>query len=228
MLLNQNKSKPAPISLINKRTSISQGPLTGINVKPKPTEKEEEERRLKREKMKEKLGNSQKKLLAINKEKENKIEEEKINNQNNHENVSVKIKSFANMFEGKIGYGNSVQKVNSNSNENQKKENNIMDMSEKLKKLYGENANDLKEVELEVDDDENENEKQNEGNNLNSKFKNAIISVKRRITVTKYSSDINEKIVTETVKKNSLIEEKKPTISSHVKKFKKPDFKLDK
>jgi hypothetical protein len=244
----QKETKPIAVSIINKqpRKSLSQSVDASSNVKSKTKEEIEEEKKIKREKMRTKLGNSTKKLIAI-KEEENKI---KIENTNTNININskinhtenVKIKSLANMFEGKIGI-NLMQK-NSNEDQNQKIENKESDMGEKLNKLYGENVSNIKDIELELDDDENEIEDKNIDKDLNRKINlignlnnsntgnnNNTIITKRKITVTKFNYDIKnekEKENEKEIKKYSLKEDYKPRTITHVKKFKKPDFKLDK
>jgi hypothetical protein len=226
---SRKDSNPIPDN-IPKRASYSQSvdTLSGTT-KTKTKEEIDEEKKLKREKMREKMGNSTRKLIA-KKEEEKKIQ---VENFKNNENVNVKIKSLANMFEGKITVAtDSLQKRNSNENNNQNQVNRASDMSEKLNKLYGENANNLKQVELEVEIDDDENQK----DCSNSNKKNSIITVKRKITVTKLSIDRSnneieiekEKEKEKNVKKTSLIEENKPQTFNNARKFKKPDFKLDK
>jgi len=162
--------------------------------------------------MKSKLGNSTKKLIKIAEEKKKELE-----SSNHHE--SVKIKSLANMFEGKIG-----------TNPMQKNPENV-ERGEKLNKLYGGNVEYEKEIEVEVDnDDENDNNKIKKI--VNSNLGQAMrISVKRRITVTKMASDVNQLqpcTCENDNKDNFILEESKPRTMTHVKKFKKPNFKLDK
>lgn len=228
-------SKPNnPISLINKipnsvinshvkeeknntnTSTINPNPSSGLNKAAKTKEELEEEKRLKREKMKLKMGNSTKKLLAKKEEEKNKEAE----NQKANPSDNIKIKSLANMFEGKIAH-NPFSKLAEN------KPITSSGMNEKLNKLYGGGMQQEKEIELE-DNNNEDNDKFTKANRSGT----GTIQVRRRITVTKLDADIPIINPIDNQKKNEdegiQMECSKPRTMTQVKKFKKRDFKLDK
>lgn len=112
---------------------------------------------------------------------------------------SEKIKSMANILAGKIGIDPLKKSIGIK----------VTPMDQKLNKLYGCGVEQEKEIVIE-DDDCNDNSNKN---------------VTRRITVTKLSQDIEEP---KEKREDFILEESKPRTLTHVKKFKKKDFKLDK
>lgn len=215
---NVNQPKETkPINLINKLPNSVIESHVKEEPKPKTKTKEEieEEKKLKREKMKLKMGNSTKKLVAKKEEEKKQEAEAKANTQNINDNV--KIKSLANMFEGKIG-------VNPMKKPDEQKSSNVM--GDRLNKLYGGGVQQEKEVE--VDDDEEINNVNRQRNANTICINNS--SVERRITVTKLTPEEEKEKELAALKRGDSIEieESKPRTMTQVKKFKKPNFKLDK
>lgn len=150
----------------------------------KTKEEIEEERRLKREKMKLKMGNSTNKILTkLNAEKDT----PKIPTLENE-----KIKSIANLLQNKINLNPNSKSIYDNDENNTKEK--------KFARLY-ENDEDVqyeKEVILEEEDEVMELDKKNTENPI----------------------DMDED-------KFSKLLEKKPRMMTQVKKFKRPEFKLE-
>lgn len=129
--------------------------LTKKNENPdgKTKEEIEEERNKKREQMKLKLGNSQKKLQLLKEPKKDELEPQKNTGEN-----TIKIKSMASLFENKIGgsFMNRPNQVTNNPNNNINISNISEEKNEKLKKLYGEDIEYEKEIEIKEDSEGSE------------------------------------------------------------------------
>jgi hypothetical protein len=180
MLINRfNSAKiniPVSGGLINSEKNL---PFDNKNIDPNAKSQEEilEEKRLKREKMRLKLGNSCTKLIAAKKEEKQRDLEAQLNGEG-----TLKIKSLANLFEGKMGVaflkaklgktssnsgadnGNDANNNNNlegNNDSNQikiqiseKNDNQVID--KKLKKLYEDDVTCEKEIEIMEDNDEDQ------------------------------------------------------------------------
>ncbi len=234
-----NLSKKEPEKIIynsNKNSDIK----NENELKPQKTKEEiEEEKRLKREKMKKKMGNSTDKIIKANAEKAGEIEKG-----NNEKKEPNNVKNIAGMLANKIILGSAVKDQFNNVNNN--KEN-------RLNRLYqGHNDIQFEKEEKVIDDDKNDDMNKMK-NNIEKNLQRNLIASKNlhnnhlsgkkdemnnmyhnfsRINLDKEDANkMNTKIKlndSHDLEDNFMILiENKPRLMSQVKKFKKPEFRLE-
>ncbi len=200
------------LNKLNEETKIKAGSETE-KANNKTKEELEEEKRIKRERMKLKMGNSTSKIIAKNSEKDKEAEKLK---ENNKDESSNKVKNLASMLAEKIQFAPAAKGQFNNNDDFDARQ---QDKKTKLNKLFQGNSDVQFEQEIIVED--NDEESFNTPKN-NYQYNCLKSSSKENDILVQHQKNLDD----EDYFMKQI--ENKPRMMTTVKKFKKPEFKLDK